>query len=85
MKLSTLKPFHAQWMLNLYNRLTLNDVRKVIENGWKSAGIKDAMSKSVSGLQPLDLFSSVDPLVRSYQEYLPPPLLDDTCSPKFWN
>ena len=36
------------------------------------------MSKCVSGLEPLYPFSSIDPLVRSDQEYLSPPLIDDT-------
>ena len=52
LKLSTLKFLHPLWTLDLYHYLTSNEGRKVVENGWKSAGITDAMSKGVSGLEP---------------------------------
>ena len=71
-------------MLDLYKYLISNDGRKVIKSGWKSIGIKDAMNKSVSGLEPTDPFSSIDPIVRSDQEHLPPQLPDDTDIPQIF-
>ena len=62
LKLSTLKFLHPLWTLDLYHYLTSNEGRKVVENGWKSAGITDAVSKGVSGLEP---FCSIGSLIRS--------------------
>ena len=39
--------------------------KKYIENGWKSAGIFEALTKGVDGLDPLDPFESIDPLDSS--------------------
>ena len=36
-----------------------------IENGWKSAGIFEALTKGVDGLDPLDPFAPIDPLDSS--------------------
>ena len=60
--LSVLKPLHAQWLVDLYNYLTLQKGQEIIENGWKSAGITEAISVGTRGLPSLDPFASVDPL-----------------------
>ena len=41
--LSVIKPMHAQWIIELYNELTSSSRREVVVNGWKAAGIYDAM------------------------------------------
>ena len=58
-------------MLHLYNYLISNEGCKVIQPcRWKSAVIKDAMNKGVSGLKkPIDPFSGINPII-SEQEYL---------------
>ena len=68
LKLSVLKPLHAGWLIDAYDHLTSETGRKVIANGWKSAGITDAISKGVKGLPTLDPFDSIDPLVKYSDE-----------------
>ena len=38
-----LKPLHASWVVDLYNYLTTIKGKVVIENGWKKAGITEAI------------------------------------------
>ena len=63
MKLSVLKPLHAEWINELYNYLTSADGREIISNGWKSACITEALLKGKKGLEPLDPFFEIDPLL----------------------
>ena len=42
--LSVLKPLHAKWLLDLYNYLTSQKGQEIIEHGWKSAGVTEALS-----------------------------------------
>ena len=37
---------------------------EIISNGWKAAFIKEAVEKSTKGLEPRDLFITVDPLIH---------------------
>ena len=62
LQLSTLKPLHAQWVVDLYNYLTSEKGQEVIANGWRSAGITEAISVGSQGLPSLDPFHHVDPL-----------------------
>ena len=61
--LSVLKPFHASWVVDLYNYLTTTKGKVVIKNGWKKAGITEEIKGGFSKLQPLDPFESIDPLM----------------------
>ena len=51
--LSVLKPLYASWVVDLYNYLTTTKGKVVIENGWKKAGITEAIEGGYSKLQPL--------------------------------
>ena len=81
LKVSVLKPLHASWLMEAYNHLTSSAVREIIANGWKSAGITEAVSKGIEGLEKLDPFYSIDPLFQQPNEFLNPsnddPLKDD--------
>ena len=44
--LSLLKPLHASWVVDLYNCLDLCKI--VIKNGWKKAGITEAIKGGYS-------------------------------------
>ena len=55
-----------------YNHLTSAAGRDVIANGWKSAGITKALSVGIEGLEYLDLFYLIDPLVQQSKEMLDP-------------
>ena len=60
--LSKLKPFHASWLIELYNHFTSTAGKEIIVNGWKATGIIDAMKNGSSSLDPLDPFSTIEPL-----------------------
>ena len=50
MKLSILKPLHAKWLIDLYNYMTSPDGQALQLEGWKVAGITEAVQKGLSGL-----------------------------------
>ena len=60
--LTTLKPLHANWACDLYDYLSLSKGEVKIKNGWKRAGIIEAIEKVFSELTPLDPFESIHPL-----------------------
>ena len=43
-RLTVIKPLHASWMVELYNHMSSDAGLKVVINGWKAAGIFDAVS-----------------------------------------
>ena len=43
MKLSTLKPLHAKWLIDLYNYMTSPDGQAVLLKRWKVAGITETV------------------------------------------
>ena len=64
LRISILKPLHAKWMVEVFNLMTSQAGREVISNGWKAAGITEAIKKGLSWLESLDPFQSIDPLVE---------------------
>ena len=64
LKVSVLKPLHASWLVEAYNHLTSATGRDIIANSWKSAGISKAVSDGLSGLEDLDPFHLIDPLLE---------------------
>ena len=63
LRLSILKPIHAEWVVDFYNYMTSDDGKKVIENGWLASGIADAVRLGLKELPTLDLFSDIDPIM----------------------
>ena len=63
LKLSTLKPLHAQWLVDLFNQMTTNDGRRIISSAWKASGITDAIEKGASGMESRDPFNDLDPMI----------------------
>ena len=55
-RLSTLKPFHAQWLISLYNHLTSERGTQIINKGWKRSGITGIIDGSTI-LPPEDPFA----------------------------
>ena len=41
--LTTLKPLHSKWLLEFYNHITSETGAEIISNGWKAAGVYDAL------------------------------------------
>ena len=64
LKLSKLKPLHAEWLVELYNQMSTAEGQKIIHSAWKASGITEAMKAGKASLQPLDPFHDIDPMVE---------------------
>ena len=64
LKLSKLKPLHAEWLVELYNQMSTAEGQKIIHSAWKASGITEAMKTGKASLQPLDPFHDIDPMVE---------------------
>ena len=62
--LSTLKPLHAGWLIDLYNEMTPDKGVEIIKNGWRAAGIADALSLGLRNLPSTDPFDDIDPMLE---------------------
>ena len=62
LSLSKLNPLHASWLIELCNHFTSTTRKEITANWWKAAGITGAIKNGSSSLDPLDLFSTIDPL-----------------------
>ena len=60
--LITMKPLHAKWIMNLYDEITSEKGKEIVLNGWKAAGILDAVKMGSAKLKCLDPFNDIDPL-----------------------
>ena len=67
-RLTNVKPIHAKWLLEYYNKITSENGSSVITNGWKAANIYDAIKAGSSGLQSIDPFEDISPLVTEHDE-----------------
>ena len=73
-RLTTLKPLHAKWLVEYYKDSTSENGSSVIINGWKAAGISDAIKAGSSGLQSIDPFEDISPFVTEHggsESFLP--------------
>ena len=61
-RLTTLKPLHGKWLLECYNHITSETGAEIILNGWKAAGIYDALKMGAAALPSLDPFQDISPL-----------------------
>ena len=52
--LTILKPIHVGWLIEFYNHMTTDNGCDIIKNGWKAAGITDAIRLGLNNL--FDLF-----------------------------
>ena len=55
-------------MVEYYNEITSENGSSVIINDWNTAGIYDTIKTGSSGLQPIDPFEDISPLVTEYDE-----------------
>ena len=55
-------------MVEYYNKITSENGSSVIINDWKAAGIYDAIKAGSSGLQSIDPFEDISPLVTQHDE-----------------
>ena len=62
--LAILKPLNARWVVNYYKFITSAEGKEVILNGWKAAGIYDAIRVGIGKLPAMDPYHDIDPLVN---------------------
>ena len=62
LRLSVLNPFHASWLMELFNHMTSPAGRAISLTGWEVAGITEAVGNGISGVPSLDPFQDIDPL-----------------------
>ena len=60
--LTTLESLHDKWLLEFYNPITSDTGAEIISNGWKAAGIYDALKMGPAAQPSLDLFQDISPL-----------------------
>ena len=53
----------AGWLIDFYNHMTTPKGKEIIENGWKAAGIYDAIKVGSIGLPPIDPFNDIEPML----------------------
>ena len=53
LKLSKLKPLHAERLVELYNQITMADGQRIIHSAWKALEITEATIAGKASLQPL--------------------------------
>ena len=65
---TSLKPLHAKWLVEYFNKIASENGSSVIINGWKAAGLYDATKAGSSGLQWIDSFEDISSLVTEHDE-----------------
>lgn len=56
-------------MVELYNQMNTIPDKEIIQSGWKSAGIIDAFHNRMDGLESLNPFHDIDPMMEQSQEH----------------
>ena len=65
-QLTTMKPLHANWLIDLYNELTSPRAKDVIIGGWKKSGIWDALKLGSRGLPSINPFKETELMDSDY-------------------
>ena len=63
LRLSAIKPLHAQWLVSMYNFSTSSKGPQIIVKGWKKVGISGLLDGTTT-------IPSADPFSRIYSETL---------------
>ena len=56
LKLSIMKPLHAQWLIDMYDHMSSPIGREVCLKGWQVSGIHDAIQMTSANLPSIDPF-----------------------------
>ena len=62
LRLSLIKPLHAEWMIHFYNQMTTPESKKVIESGCLAAEIRDGIRLGLSNFPSIDPFEEIAPM-----------------------
>ena len=57
-----MKPLHAEWITDFYNHMTTAESKKIIESGWFSSGVWDAIRLGLNKLPLIDPFDDIAPM-----------------------
>ena len=62
-KLTTMKPLHTQWVIDLHNQFFSFNSKRVILSAWKVSVILDALTKGLAGFPGgfINPFYNIDP------------------------
>ena len=50
LRLSLLKPLHGEWLVDFYKHITSGAAKKIVDIGWASFGIEDAINIGLDSL-----------------------------------
>ena len=67
LRLTTLQPLHASWLVDQYNHLSSDIGRRHIAEGWEKAGIAQLLDESLS-LPPEDPFEAIEASIEISQK-----------------
>lgn len=67
LKLSLLKPIHAERILELYDKMTTIPRREIIHSSQKDTGITDILNNGIDDLEYLDPFQDIEPMMEGSQ------------------
>ena len=59
-------------ILDFYNHMTSGTAKKIIESGWASSGIEDAINIGLDSVHSIDSFSDIAPMMVELNEGSPP-------------
>ena len=59
LRLSVLKPLHANWLVSLYNHLTSSDGKRHLMKGWEKAAVA-GVARGETSLTSEDPFKDID-------------------------
>ena len=57
-----MKPFPTEWMIDFYNHMTTPELKKIIESGWLSLVVGDAVHLGLNKLPSIDPFDDIAPM-----------------------
>ena len=63
--LTTIKTLYSTWIVKFYNKMTSDQGNSIIQNGWKSAGVEDALRMAKGKMPSLNPFFDIDQLLAS--------------------
>ena len=64
--LSTMKPFHAGWLIDCNNQLASSHGKEIIFPGWRASGISAAVEDGLIGFL-IDPFNEIDPFDQTIE------------------
>ena len=65
LRFSLKKPLHAVWLVDFYSQMTSGEEKKVIDSGWISSGIKDAIALGLDSMLSIDPFHDISSMIAN--------------------